>query len=915
MGVVYEAVQLSLNRLVALKVLPPGTTPEQRDIERFQREAQAAASLDHPNIVPIYAQGDEEGIHYYAMKLVQGRSLNEVVRETREKWEASQAAGRFTTLSQKYFRTAGRLIMEVAEALEYAHSEGVIHRDIKPHNLMLTPEGHLVVTDFGLARFLSAPSITISGEMMGTPAYMSPEQVRAEQQRIDRRTDIYSLGITLYEMLALEVPFRADTREALLRQILMKDPPPLRRINPRIPKDLETICHKAIEKDSGRRYQSAKLFAHDLRCFLEGFPITARPIGPLGRVYRRALRRKALTAAFAGVLLALMVGTYFAVQAHQARQSEMEARRREQVERQAKEAEAQAKRQAERLAEQERLRAEAEATAKLEKERASLLAQAQVAQASGSYPWAKQHVLDAARIRWCPAVHLCLWQLARQYWDTPVSSLAAGEGQLESLALSPDGTVVAAGSVSGVVKVWEVAAHRQVQTLTAHTHLVKSLAFSPGAKVLASAGFDGAVVRLWDWQSGAEIRELTGHESGCVLAVAFSPDGMLLASGGEDNKVKLWDGATGEPVWTQHVHTRGVASVAFSPDGKTLASGSGANSPVIKLWEVASGRELASLAGHTAGVHSLAFSPDGRLLASGSEVGDSSIRLWDVARRQELRTLSGHTDRVSCLAFSPDGAVLASGADDRTLTLWEVGSGRRARVLRSSGDVTGLAFSPDGSKLLVASRAGNVETWSAAVNEDLRIVEGRPPASDAASADDRSAGGGEVPLEEVGGARLAALITEKVSYPVLSPDRTLLAARLSGQGPDTIHVFNTVKVWDASTGEERVTLSGHRSWVTSIAFGLGSAVLATASHDGTVKLWDVTSGQEILTLSVFGGHVRAVAFADDGRSLVCGVGDDSYIFDLHAYDEQIERWLREAGVQADLPSTGSGPELAEGSSK
>ncbi|MCK4298859.1 MAG: serine/threonine protein kinase, partial [Planctomycetes bacterium] len=187
MGVVYEATQLSLNRKVALKVLPPGTTPEQRDIQRFQREAQAAASLDHPNIVPIYAQGEEEGTHYYAMRLVQGRPLNEVIRETREKWEASRPGGGRTTLSQKYFRTAARLIMEVAEALEYAHSEGVIHRDIKPHNLILTPDGHLMITDFGLARFLSAPGITISGEMMGTPAYMSPEQVRAEQQVIDHR--------------------------------------------------------------------------------------------------------------------------------------------------------------------------------------------------------------------------------------------------------------------------------------------------------------------------------------------------------------------------------------------------------------------------------------------------------------------------------------------------------------------------------------------------------------------------------------------------------------------------------------------------------------------------------------------------------------------------------------------------------
>jgi len=558
MGVVYEAIQLSLNRKVALKVLLPGATPEQRDVERFQREARGAALLDHPRIVPIYAQGEEGGTYYYAMKLVQGRSLNHVIRDTREKWEASYAAGRRTTLSQQYFRTAARLIMEAAEALEYAHSQGVIHRDIKPHNLILTPEGHPVITDFGLARFLSAPSVTISGEMMGTPAYMSPEQVRAEQQAIDHRTDIYSLGVTLYEMLALDIPFRAETREAMLRQILLKDPAPLGRLNPRIPRDLETICHKAIEKDPGRRYQSAKLFAHDLRCFLEGLPIVARPIGPLGRLYRHALRRKALTAAIAGALLALIAGTYFGLQAHRARQAQLQSQRQ---------------------AEAERLRAETETAAKLEEQFWNLLGQGRAALASGSYPMAKRSFLDAARIKGGRPTELCFWELARSFSDSPLATLTGLQGAVNCVAFSPDGRSLAAATASGL-KLCEVTTGSGLRELVSYPKGAVSLAFGASGTALALNCSNGQVeVR----DVGAERQVVSLEGSRGVL----SPDGQLVATLTGRNTVGVWDLATGQERWRSAPGT--VDSLAFSFDSRLLAAGVGGG---VKLWEAVSGKEV-----------------------------------------------------------------------------------------------------------------------------------------------------------------------------------------------------------------------------------------------------------------------------------------------------------------------------------
>ena len=482
MGVVYEAIQLSLGRTVALKVLLSGATPEQRDIERFQREAQGAAQLDHPNIVPIYAQGEHVGTYYYAMQYIDGRSLDKVITDTRgvdfstatprefvttltadtgaalhlegaepaeraEEGAPEVSPARTTDLDRRYFRTVARMVAEASEALEYAHGEGVIHRDIKPHNLMLTSEGRLMITDFGLARFLDQPGVTVSGEMMGTPVYMSPEQVAAQRVDVDHRTDIYSLGVTLYEMLTLRVPFEGHTREAVLRQILVKEPRAPRRVNRRIPKDLETICLKAMEKDPDKRYQRARDFARDLHCFLEGLPITARPIGPLGRLYRRALRRKALTAAIASALLALVVGTYFGVQAYLARQREVaaqrqaaaETRRAEEQQRLAKEQERLRAEEEQRHAEAERQAEDAEATRKLEEQRHHFFAQAASLIKEHRFADALSRLKEAASIKHDHTTLFCLRILASLYSVPPPRTLTRHSGPVLSVAFSPDG--------------------------------------------------------------------------------------------------------------------------------------------------------------------------------------------------------------------------------------------------------------------------------------------------------------------------------------------------------------------------------------------------------------------------------------------------------------------------------------------
>lgn len=327
MGVVYEAHQRSLNRPVALKVLAgAGLTPAA--VRRFRREAEAAARLHHTNIVPIYATGEQDGTHFYAMELIDGPSLDRVLRDLRaaggpaasptaldatapyrpddDGGSASGTSGlsgsSLHSSGGAYFDTVARMVAEVADALDHAHKAGVVHRDVKPSNLLVSPAGRLCVNDFGLARVLEQPGMTITGEMLGTPRYMSPEQITAGRIPVDHRCDVYSLGATLYELLTLEPPFRGETRDQLLAQIIQKEPRRPRAVNPKVPVDLETICLKAMEKDPDRRYQTAGAMADDLRRYVARFAILARRVGPLGRVKRWARRNPALAAAVAGAV-------------------------------------------------------------------------------------------------------------------------------------------------------------------------------------------------------------------------------------------------------------------------------------------------------------------------------------------------------------------------------------------------------------------------------------------------------------------------------------------------------------------------------------------------------------------------------------------------------------------------------------
>jgi serine/threonine protein kinase len=333
MGVVYEAMQVSLNRRVALKVLGVGLGLTPKAVGRFRREAESAAKLHHTNIVPVYATGQEGGFHFYAMELIDGPSLDRVIRDLASRALASRASdgtgdehtggspvaltGPYVTPNaltpsgassalgsdSGYFDAVARMVADVADALHHAHQNNVIHRDIKPSNLLLSPDGRLSVNDFGLARVLEQPGMTVTGEFVGTPAYMAPEQIAGGRVLVDHRCDAYSLGATLYELLTLRPPFAADSRDRLLAMVLQKEPTPPRSVNPRVPRDLETICLKCLNKDPDQRYATAKELADDLRRYVNRFAILARRVGPLGKLKKWVKRNPVLTVAPTGETL------------------------------------------------------------------------------------------------------------------------------------------------------------------------------------------------------------------------------------------------------------------------------------------------------------------------------------------------------------------------------------------------------------------------------------------------------------------------------------------------------------------------------------------------------------------------------------------------------------------------------------
>ncbi|NQT18008.1 MAG: protein kinase [Planctomycetes bacterium] len=729
-GTVYRAHDPVLEREVALKVPRAAVLESPKAKARFLREPKAAAQLQHPHIVPIFDAGTD-GEHYYiAYAFIEGRTLQQVIADRRP--DVLRAA---------------EIVRHLAEALEYAHTKGVIHRDIKPANIMIDADGQPMLMDFGIAHLEgSKEKFTQDGAVIGTPAYMSPEQADASFGEIGPAVDQYGLGVVLYELLVGQTPFSGPPG-VLIHNLVHQDPAAPRKANPAVPRDLDTICLKAMSKAPADRYPSCKHLADDLQRWIDDKPITARPIGVVERL-RRWCRRNPKLALLSGLTALLLVGALVAVNAylHSLAERNQEASRREQAESRRDQADA-----ARQEVETELQRAEAahqaslSALQQLETERDRATTAAERAEAGRQVAEARLRVAEAERrlsevrapsvdadgtqpdsasgslesdVSRAPDPESQMAKPEPRHMENEILRERAEAGQLlwtveghtasiNAVVFSPKGLLLASASDDRTVKLWGSTGGDLQRTWKTYSSAVWSLAFSPDGRALATASLS-PTIKVWDLTTG-NLRAALGQNDSLVYCVATSLDGSMLASGDVNEMVKLWDATTTELRHTLHGHTDLVRSVALSRDGRLLASGS--HDKTIVLWNPHSGKRSSTFRGHAQGVNSVAFSPDGALLASGGN--DATIVLWEVSTGKIRQTLQEHSAAVIAVAFSPDGSTLASASLDKSVLLWDVQTGNSRGVFsRRAAGVRSVAFSADGTRVATADGKGRINVWS-----------------------------------------------------------------------------------------------------------------------------------------------------------------------------------------------------------
>jgi hypothetical protein len=599
MGVVYKARQTSLNRLVALKMVLAGGYAGPEQITRFRAEAEAVARLQHPHIVQVYEIGQHAGRSFFSLEYCLGGSLAE----------------RFQGQPQPA-RMAAALVKTLAGAVQHAHEHGIIHRDLKPANVLLAEDDTLKVSDFGLAKQLDAQvAQTQTGSIVGTPSYMAPEQTAGQSKEVGPATDAYALGAILYEALTGRPPFRAASPLETLEQVRRQEPVSVRQVQPKVPKDLEIICQKCLQKDPVKRYASAAVLAEDLERFLAGKPIQARPVGQverLGRWCRRNPMVASLTTAVF-LLLAAVAGVASVGYVLTRLAFNSEAKQRTAAET----AEENTRRQwyAAKLSLMQKVW-DGSQVAPLR----ALLAETE------AYP-----DRGFERYYWQRLCHL------------DQHTLIGHRAVVSAVSWSPDGNRLATASWDGTTKVWEATGGRELFTLKGHTTMVNTVSWSPDGKRLVTAGND-ATAWVWDGVSGQELLPFKGHTRP-VWSVSWSPDGKWLATGSDDGTAKVWETASGRELITLKGHRDWVQSVSWSPDGKRLATGS--YDGTAKVWNAADSRELYTIKPHTARIQSVSWSPDGKRLATG--ILDGTAKVWDAAN--ELQPRGGQHEQVGGRQF------------------------------------------------------------------------------------------------------------------------------------------------------------------------------------------------------------------------------------------------------------------------
>jgi WD40 repeat protein/serine/threonine protein kinase len=900
MGVVYKARQVSLDRVVALKMILAGQLASASDVERFYVEAKAAASLQHPNIVAIHEIGQHEGQNYFSMDYVEGHSLAQLVRES--PLPAARAAG--------YVKT-------IAEAIEFAHRQGTLHRDLKPSNILIDAFDQPRVTDFGLAKRIEADAqLTATGSLMGTPSYMSPEQAGASGGKLGPASDVYSLGAVLYELVTGRSPFLGETLIATLNQVLNAEPVAPRLLNPNIPRDLETICLKCLQKEPQRRYPSSEALATELARFLHGEPIHARPIGKTARLWRWCKRRPlvaSLSVLAASLLIAVVVVTavgYFATSAALDRSEHTLYA-----------AQINLADESRRTADEGRL------VDLLERH----LPQPGQADLRG---WEWDYLRNQSRI---------LTTIKDQTNDAPNSLLSrflvsAGQQKpnlaVRSLAWSPDGRSLAGGTWMAI-QIWEPESGNVICTLPQFTQW---LAWNPDGRRLAATGRMEPELVVWDTVDRTRVLTLGGRSQGYtheLKGLAWSRDGRRLAFATFDRRVEIWDASSGAKLLTLAGHPKDAGQpgyfpvlLAWSPDDKQLLSSGDAET---KVWDVASGRELRTFprqalgcspdftrfsdnlfvydiaSGHPrfnfeSSVFSLAWSSNGRRLATGST---NTTRVFDAETGKVILTLVGRPNQA--LAWRPDGERLAAGLDQ--VTIWDTTSKNKKPTLANPrGELHSVAWSPDGRRIAGGATSyippkaltGTVEVWDSESGDVVKSLEWQ-------ASPEASAGPIGVPSIRVAwspdGARLSSIdgsgtvkiwsttnwqpvsgLAQLPPYSGLAPAEGRLDWSPDGKWLAAASGWTTLKIWESETGREVFHYGEPGKFgIQLVGWSKKSGELSFATQTET-KSWNPGSGR----LRTVGGSERSHIYFSPDEQLVA-IPDGAEITVLNV--RMLSRWL------------------------
>ncbi len=870
MGIVYEAMQESLGRHVALKTIPSGGAAEAANrIERFHREALAAARLHHPHIVPVFGIGEHEGQHFYTMQFIEGHGLDTVLRaagriahnngsETIETDASSTLAislyhGRFLPRPSAdrselpYFQSVAWLGMHVAEALDYAHRQGILHRDIKPSNLLLDLNGHVWVTDFGLAKHLDDNELTRTGDVVGTLRYMAPERFNGWS---DPRSDVFALGATLYELAVHRPAFDEADRLRLVDRLLHGGPTPPRQRDRRFPRDLETIILKALASAPGDRYATARQLADDLRRFVEGRPILARRSNLAERTWSWCRRNPAGAIGSAVVALSLVAVFVMSIIYGNAQRNA------------ANDLALERKSLKESLAESRRILATRDfdrGLAAFEKDQVATgvlwqLASWRSARAAGDE--SLQRLARASISAW-------LGELPR------LEGQLSHEGPIESAVFSPDGSMIATVGDDCTARIWNAHTFEPIGTNLRHPQLVRCAVFTRDSKNLLTSCGDG-LVRRWDIKAGSLV-DLALPKARDVNLLALSPNGTRAMTADGGNVAQIWDLATGNSLGIPLVGAGKIAAIAFHPSEEIVVTGTYGRK--AQLWSTVTYLPIGPGFNHGAEVFSVAFSPRGDWLLTGSWGGATSQ--WSTTdwtrSGQPIFKLHGS---VRAITYSPDGKLFATGGENRLAQLWDANSHERVGPpIVHQGPVVSVAFSDDGQSLLTAGSDHTARVWDVS---SCRYT--RPEFTKTSCGPAVIFPGASESLITAGGMGLTRkweLPSGQQVGPVLANAGSSQSVAASSDGRFIIAGGNPARLWDTAQNPPVWHSLPHPGGAAVVAIQPEGNLSCTGGADQTCRLWDISTGKPIGEPKRLSGSVDALSFSNDGKTIASGLDNGS----------------------------------------